>query len=119
VLSPLAGPIAISTVVALFWMTLDPTIQIDRKVILDITPWALIFFSVALIGGGFVDIWPVMALRQVVLLSLLALAVAVVLYAGATVIFRLLHPHDEPAAGVWIATFFLLGASVVICHEAA
>ena len=54
---PLLGPIVVSALVAAGWETGQPTFHMDMKVIFDVTPWALIFFTMALLGSGFYDVW--------------------------------------------------------------
>jgi len=88
VILPLIGPIAVSFVVALLWQTGQPKFQIDTGVIVDITPWAMTFFAVALIGGGFHDIWLALALHRALFIFLLVDAAAVLIYASFIVIWR-------------------------------
>jgi cation transport ATPase len=118
VLAPLAGPIAVSYLVALLWETGQPNFHMNWKVIVDVTPWALTFFTMALIGSGFNDIWADLGKNQATAAFLMVDAIAVLIYTSFIVIWR--HtPNFEPGTGVYVLTFILLGTSVVVCHEAA
>jgi hypothetical protein len=118
VIAPLVGPIAVSFIVALLWETGQPNFHMNLKVIVDVTPWALTFFTMALIGSGFNDVWGDLAQRQATAASLVVDAAAVLIYASFIVIWR--HtPNFEPGTGVYVLTLILLGTSIVVCHEAA
>ena len=54
---PLLGPIVLSLIIAVGVKTLQPDLPLSRDVIVDVTPWALIFFTMALLGGGIHDYW--------------------------------------------------------------
>lgn len=117
-LAPLAGPIAVSYLVALLWETGQPTFHMNWKVIVDVTPWALTFFTMALIGSAFNDIWADLGKNQATAAFLVVDAIAVLIYASFIVIWR--HtPNFEPGTGVYVLTLILLATSVVVCHEAA
>jgi hypothetical protein len=118
VLAPLIGPIAVSFVVALLWETGQPNFHMNWKVIIDVTPWALTFFTMALLGSGFNDIWRDLGQQQATAAFLVVDAIAVLIYASFIVIWR--HsPNFEPGTGVYVLTLILLASSVVVCHEAA
>jgi hypothetical protein len=118
VLSPLVGPIAVSLIAWLLLTTTD-NVPLSWKVIADVTPWALIFFTMALLGGAFHDIWPNMGSHQILFGFLIAETIVVFMYIEQNVSWRLQHPGVEPGQGVWVAAFIMLGASVLTCHEAA
>jgi hypothetical protein len=118
VLAPLLGPIVVSYFVALLWETGDQNFHMNLKVIIDVTPWALTFFTMALIGSGFNDVWGDLAKRQATAAFLVVDAVAVLIYAAFIVIWR--HNEKfEPGTAVYALTLILLGTSIVVCHEAA
>ena len=83
VLAPLAGPIAVSYLVAcylvaLLWETGQPNFHMNWKVIVDVTPWALTFFTMALIGSGFNDIWADLGKNQATAAFLVVDAIGVI-----------------------------------------
>ena len=118
VAAPLIVPILVSAVAAFVWEIGVPTFHMDMKVVADITPWALVFFTVALLGSGFYDLWSDWTGRPALAVSLLSIAFVVLIYASFIVIWR--HtPTFVPGTGVYTLAFILLGASVMVCHEAA
>jgi hypothetical protein len=119
VLSPLVGPIAVSFVAALLLKTMQHDVSLNRDVIVDVTPWALIFFTLALLGGGFNDVWPTLGRHKILFGFLVVEAVVVLMYVETTVSWRLQHPGVAPDVGVWVAAFIMLVASILLCHEAA
>jgi hypothetical protein len=119
VLSPLLGPIVVSLFAALLLKTMQHDVPLNRDVIVDVTPWALIFFTLALLGGGFHDIWPTLGTHKILFGFLLVETLAVFMYVETTVTWRLQHPGVVPDEGVWVAAFIMLISSIVICHEAA
>lgn len=115
---PLLGPIVVSAIVALVWETGQPAFHMDVKVIFDVTPWALIFFTMALLGSGFNDIWADLGNHRVLAIFLVVDVFAVLLYASFIVIWR----HNSafvPGNGVYVVTIILLAASIMLCHSAA
>jgi hypothetical protein len=72
----------------------------------------------ALIGGGFYDVWADWSIRPALSISLLLVAFVVLIYASFIVIWR----HDPafvPGTGVYILALILLAATVAVCHESA
>jgi len=94
-------------------------VPLSWKVIADVTPWALIFFTMALLGGAFHDIWPTLGSHKILFGVLLLETIVVFMYIDHTVSWRLQNPGVEPDRGVWLAAFIMLGASVLTRHEAA
>jgi hypothetical protein len=78
---PLSGPILLSLVIAGGVKTLQPDVPLSRDVIVDVTPWALIFFTMALLGGGIHDYWSAAARPPVaVIIILFVVGAAVLIY---------------------------------------
>jgi hypothetical protein len=108
----------VSLLVALLWETGQPNFHMNWRVVVDVTPWALIFFTMALIGSGINEVWGRVDQKQATFLALFVDAAAVLIYASFIVIWRH-EPNFEPGTGVYALTIILLMASIVICHEAA
>lgn len=118
VIVPIFGPIGISGIAAILWWTGNPDFRFDWNVIVDVTPWALIFYAITLIGAALNNIVPEFSDRPGMGFSLILAAVAVSLYGGFIVIWR--HNHQfSVGTGVWIATFILLAISIGLCHNEA
>jgi hypothetical protein len=118
VLVPILGPIVISALVVLAWQSGNPSFKADWSVVLDVTPWALTFYTVTLIGSTMNDLWPKLGNHKGLGSSLMMVAFSVTLYASLIVIWR----HDAsfiPGRSVYMVTFILLGISVVLCHRAS
>jgi hypothetical protein len=59
VVVPLIGPVAVPGAMVAMWTTGDPTFQIKWSLLFDeVTPWALTFYSITLIGVTMHDFWP-------------------------------------------------------------
>jgi len=119
VLAPIFGPMAMSVIVVLAWRSGQPQFPINWYLIVeDITPWALTFYCITLIGATMDDLWPELQQHPGLGLSLIMVALAVALYASFIVIWR----HDRnftPGVPVYVVTFLLLTLSIVLCHEGA
>jgi len=119
VVAPILGPLAISAGVALLWSTGDPGFSINWQVIIDeVTPSALTFYAITLIGATMNDLWPKLSDHPVLGSSLMVTAFAVALYGAFIVIWR--H-NSQFTAGkpVYVVTFVLLGISIYLCHKGA
>src|SRR5260221_14721051 len=118
VFAPLGIPIFVSALAAAVWELGQPSFHMDMKVVADITPWALVFFTMALLGGGFYDLWADWTGRPVLSISLMSIAFIVLIYASFIVIWR--HsPTFVPGTGVYMLAFIMLSAAVGLFHEAA
>jgi hypothetical protein len=107
-----------SALAAVLWWTGNPQFKIDWRIIADISPWALVFYAITLIGAALNDLMPEFSSRPGVGTSLILAAIAVSLYAGFIVVWR----HDDkfaPGAGVWVVTIILLAISIGLCHNEA
>jgi hypothetical protein len=118
VLAPILGPIVISLLAVLAYQSLDPKFIPNWRIIIDVSPWALTFYTVTLIGATMTDLWPKLGQHSMLGVSLILVAFSVAGYAALIVIFR----HNSgfvPGTEVYIVTFILLGISVVLCHQAS
>ena len=57
VIVPLAGPILLAVIVAYTWMSIEPSFQLDWSILIDITPWAVTFFCIGLVGSTMDLLW--------------------------------------------------------------
>jgi hypothetical protein len=115
---PLGGPIIVSALVAFAWQSGQPQFPINWSIILDVTPWAMTFYCLTLIGATMNELWPQLSSRPVLGLALMITGLLVCVYGAFIVIWR--HDPDfEPPATVYIYTVVLLAISVGLCHHAA
>jgi hypothetical protein len=118
VIAPVAGPIMISALVVFAWRSGQNTFKVDWSVVLDVSPWALTFYTITLIGATMNDLWPKLGDHAALGVFLIVVAFSVALYASFIVIWR----HDRafvPGTSVYLVTCLLLAISVVLCHRAA
>jgi hypothetical protein len=107
-----------SVIFVYLWESGQPGFVIRWPIIVDVSPWALIFYSMTLIGATMHDFSPKFSDHQALGYSLIATAIAVVLYAGFIVIWR--HdPKWNPGVAVYSVTGGLLLASIGLCHQGA
>jgi hypothetical protein len=117
VFAPILGPVLMSVLVVFLWSTGQPGFRMDWGIIVDVSPWALTFYAITLIGATMNDFWPKMGDHSVLGGGLIGIAVAVALYASFIVVWR----HDPkfvvgtPVHGV---TLFLLFLSKILSHQA-
>ena len=64
VLAPVLGPILISVLVVFLWSTGQPGFQMDWSIIVDVSPWALTFYTITLIGATMNDFWPKLGVSE-------------------------------------------------------
>lgn len=113
---PLAGPVLFSLVVYGGWWTFDLQPPVDfSRALADVSPWAVTFFSMALLSST----WfarrtaPARRLRESVAMTLVGSAVC--LYAALIALARL-DPTYRAGAKVWIVTGILWLCAVVVSH---
>ena len=117
VIAPILGPILISAVAVIFWETINPNFKARWEVIFDVTPWALTFYTITLIGATMNDLWPKLGTHPGLGVGILAVGFSVGLYAALIVIRR----HDQsfvPGTQGYAVTLILLALSVILCHQA-
>ncbi len=117
VVAPLFGPVFVSAIVVLFWSSGQPQFSINWHLVVgEVTPWAVIFYCMTLIGASMHNLWPRLHLRPALGTFLIVLAIGVALYAGMIVIWR--HdPTFTPGLRVYLVTGVLWAASVYLCHK--
>jgi hypothetical protein len=117
VVVPIAGPMVISAIVAALWWTGSKNFKVDWRIIVDMTPWALTFYAITLIGATMNDVMPDFSARPGIGTGLIVAAIGVCIYTGMMVVWR--HdPSFTPGPGVWIATLIFTIASIGLCHTA-
>jgi hypothetical protein len=112
---PAVAPIFLSAVFVFAWKTLDSGFTPNFRVIVDVTPWAIAVYSLALIGCTFDRSWA--KLGKGALSGLWVAAAANVVYYAFLVIRR----HDlafAVPADAYYVTVVLMIASIVLCYRA-
>jgi hypothetical protein len=113
---PIFGPVVLSLAFIGLWSTGDPAFVPDyANAIAEVTPWALIFYSIALLGSTLHAFWPILNRYAVLGTVMIVEAIAVCVYAGFIAVWR----HDlafQPGVGVYATTVILLVATVSTCH---
>ncbi len=112
---PLAAPTVISFIVAYAWASGNPGFRPSLSIAADVSPWALTFYSLTLIGSTLNDFWPKLTTKPVLGSALILVAVAVLLYTSFIVIWRH-NPTFVPGKPVYGVTLVLLCSSVALCH---
>jgi hypothetical protein len=115
VVVPLIGPAVISAVFILLWMTGNPGFKPSVPVIMDVSPWALVFYTLTLLGATLNELWPNVSKHQTLGGSMGVTAVAVGVYAAFIVIWR----HNagwQPGGPVYVVTGVLLVVSIFLSH---
>ncbi|MFP6731886.1 MAG: hypothetical protein VCD50_17255 [Alphaproteobacteria bacterium] len=112
---PIFGPIIVSIVIILFWMSGNPNFAPRIDIILDVSPWALTFYTLTLIGSTLNGFWPKLPEHPVLGGALIAVAFVVGIYAAFTIIWR----HDNsftPGVPVYFVAIMLLLTAVGLCY---
>jgi hypothetical protein len=117
VFAPIVGPILISALAVLFWESIEPTFKTKWDVIIDVTPWALTFYTITLIGATMNDLWPKLGDHPTLGVSILIVGFSVGLYA-ALIVIRRHDPTFVPGTQGYTLTLILLILSVILCHQA-
>jgi hypothetical protein len=117
VFAPIVGPILISALAVLFWESIEPKFQTKWDVIIDVTPWALTFYTITLIGATMNDLWPKLGDHPTLGVSILIVGFSVGLYA-ALIVIRRHDPTFVPGTQGYTLTLILLILSVILCHQA-
>ncbi|MEM6600666.1 MAG: hypothetical protein AAF649_04700, partial [Verrucomicrobiota bacterium] len=93
-----------------------PSFKPSLRLALDVSPWALTFYTLTLICSTLNTVWNKLAQNSVDVISILVVAAAVLVYASFMVIWRH-NPDFTPGASVYIVTIILLVSSVYLCHK--
>jgi hypothetical protein len=112
---PAAAPILLSALFVFGWKSLTPTFAPDPRVIVDVTPWAIAVYSLALIGGTFDRSWSKLGKGG---LSLLWMAAAANAIYYSFLVIRRHDPEFAVAADAYWVTLVLMVSSVVLCYRA-
>ena len=113
---PIFGPIVLSGVIILLWMSSRPYFMPNLSIIMDVSPWALTFYSLTLIGATLNELWPKFSNHRSLGVWLICVAFAVGLYASFIVVWRHDDSFTPTPAGVYFVTLLLLMAAVALCH---
>jgi hypothetical protein len=117
VMMPLGGPIILSWMIILAWQTGNPDFMPRWSVILDVSPWALTFYAISLIGASLNELWARMPAHPHLGWGLIMAAATVAVYTAFMVIWR----HNSafvPGRSVYILSAGMLLVSVALCHSA-
>jgi hypothetical protein len=119
VIVPIFGPAAISAFVVVLWWTGDPKFVVNWRLLIDdLTPWALTFYAITLIGATMKDLWPRLSVHPVLGSALLITAATIAVFESFIVIWRH-NPQFTPGPPVYAVTIALLGISIYLCHKGA
>jgi hypothetical protein len=118
VLFPILVPIVFPALCVLFWKSGQPSFAINWSAILDVGPWALIFFSLTLIGGTTHEYWGKISKNRSLTVGLGGVTLAVAIYAAFIVIWKDTN-QASPEAGQYTVTIPLLFATILLCHESS
>ena len=114
---PLAAPILLAGGIAALWLTLNPGFSPDIAVILDLTPWSLVFYSLALIGSAFLARSSANSPQPWLARMLGAVAGADIVYYALMVISRHNPTFAAPEAAYYVSSV-LAAASIYLCYRA-
>ena len=123
VLVPLAGPSLVAAIVSLAWMSLDTSFEMKMGVIIDLTPWAVTFYSITLVGVAMDSLWTKLLAGAGAnpkapsrFLALFIVALSVVIYNAFIVIKR----HDSTFTlhrPAYVVTIILVLASIITSYR--
>ena len=111
----LLGPAVISAATILLWMSGNPDFRPSMPIIVDLSPWALVFYTLTLLGATLNELWPKVSEHPTLGGFLAVTALAVGVYASFIVIWR----HNSawrPTGPVYVFTGVLLVVSVFLSH---
>jgi hypothetical protein len=115
---PLGVPIVASFLFSLLWKTGNPDFHINVQVVFDVSPWALIFYSMTLIGSTLHEYWIKVVSHKLLLIGMIFTIMSVAIYASFIVIWRQ-YGNFTPSIDVYAVTGFLLIISVIVCHTSS
>ena len=118
VAAPIIGPVALASLFVLLWSTGAKGFTPDYgKVIGNVSPWALTFYSLTLIGSTFHAFLPKFKDHIGLGIFIIIVGGAVCVYAS----FIAVWSHDSnfvPGIEVYFVTVVLLVASIWLCYKA-
>ena len=114
---PLGGPVVLSCLIVLLWQTGMPDFVPRWSIILDISPWTLVFYALALIGGALYELWPCISTQRSLGSYLIAAGSTAQVYAAFLVVWR--HSNAfAPTRGIYIYSIGILLLAIVLSHNA-
>lgn len=113
---PILGPILLAALFIWLWSTGDARFTPDYgNAIANVSPWALTFYSLTLLGSTLHAFLPKMNKHQGLGISMIVVALAVCVYAGFIAVWR--HNSGfEPGVQVYGVTLVLLLITITICY---
>ena len=115
VVIPLIAPATLALLFVGAWKTVDPAFVPKLSVILDLTPWAIVVYSLTLVGSTFDRSWN--KLDKVALSLLWVTAAANAIY-YALLVIRRHDPTFEVRADAYYVTLVLMVFSLIVCYRA-
>jgi len=115
---PLGGPVILSWLTILAWETGNPNFTPQWSIVLDVSPWALTFYGLTLVGASLNSLWPRIPSNAVIGGGLIASALAMAIYTAFMIIWR----HDSgfaPGLGVYLMTGAMLFFAVFFSYRAS
>jgi hypothetical protein len=114
---PLLAPIVLAAVIAGLWLSLNPGFHPNAAIILDLTPWTLVFYSLTLIGSAFLSNPSAQGQRPWLTRMLVLVAAADLVYYALMVVSRH-NPKFAAPAGAYYVSVVLVMASIALCYRA-
>jgi hypothetical protein len=116
VLVPTVGPPLLTLLILSLWMTGDLQTKLDLKEVLaDLTPWALCFYALTLIGSSLYELGGRVGSHLELGGSMVLVGFLVLIYAVLTVLWRVMG-KDANHLSVYVVTGVLWLAAVALCH---
>jgi hypothetical protein len=117
VVFPLGGPVGGALLCLLFWNLGPKPIPINFVTILsDVTPWALLSYSLTLIGINLYHFWTKIKSHMVLTVAFIGIPIIGFLFFGYLTIWGQ-TPGYNPSAGVYSLTVILTIMAIGFCHE--
>jgi hypothetical protein len=115
-LIPTFGPTLFSLLVIGMWKTGDPSTELNLTRVADLTPWALCFFALTLIGSSYSDLDRSLKNAYPTIVGwMLAVGAGALLYASVISLLKL-KGFDVARAPVYYVTGALWIGAVTVCH---
>lgn len=114
---PIFVPIVTSLLCVILWGSLKPNFQVRFDLIIDITPWALATYSLALIGSTLRTFWKRLIDEVFLGITMLVVALVDTIYYA----FMVIRRHDPSfvvTTDAYYVTVFIVVASVGLCYRA-
>ena len=113
---PVLGPIIVAAIFIAAWSTGAKGFSPNYgNVVANVSPWALTFYSLTLLGSTLDTLWPKLTEHTALGIAMIVVALAVCVYAG----FIAVWSHDStftPGTGVYMVTLILLAITIILCH---